>query len=485
MLFSSVTFLVYFLPIAILVYYMVPARFKNLVILVESLFFYSWGEPVYILLMITSIIINYASGIAISNIKSCSKFTNAFLILNVSVNLALLGFFKYADFAINNVNVLFGTDFNEFKLPLPIGISFYTFQAMSYIIDLYRGKVRVQKNLINFAVYISMFPQLIAGPIVRFKTVEEQLNKRTHSFELFRNGVVRFTFGLAKKVILANNLGQIWSHIDNQEIFNLSPASVWIAAFSFALQIYFDFSGYSDMAIGLGKMFGFTFDENFNYPYVSKSVTEFWRRWHISLGTWFKEYLYIPLGGNRKGNARQILNIMLVWSLTGLWHGASWNFAIWGTYFGVFLVMEKMFILRIMKAISNRSFILGEVIARIYTCIVVVLSWLIFSVTDTNRLIAMFNIIFTNGGKYSFSGNPFWKTENLYLLSSNALILIVAIAVATGLPTKIYANFVKKRLAKGGNEFEIYEVVYILLLLFLSFAFVVSSTYNPFLYFRF
>lgn len=301
MLFSSVTFLVYFLPIAILVYYMVPSRFKNAVILVESLFFYSWGEPVYILLMITSIIFNYISGLAISKLQSSKKFTKNVLFFNVFVNLALLGFFKYADFTIDNINAIFGTQFSTLELPLPIGISFYTFQAMSYIIDLDRGKVRVQKNLVNFAVYISMFPQLIAGPIVRFKTVEEQLNTRVHSFEMFGNGVVRFTFGLAKKVIIANNMGQIWTAINGKELSDLSIMNVWLLAFSFALQIYFDFSGYSDMAIGLGKMFGFTFDENFNYPYMSKSITEFWRRWHISLGTWFKEYLYIPLGGNKKG----------------------------------------------------------------------------------------------------------------------------------------------------------------------------------------
>lgn len=485
MLFSSVTFLVYFLPIAILVYYMVPSRFKNAVILVESLFFYSWGEPVYILLMITSIIFNYISGLAISKLQSSKKFTKNVLFFNVFVNLALLGFFKYADFTIDNINAIFGTQFSTLELPLPIGISFYTFQAMSYIIDLDRGKVRVQKNLVNFAVYISMFPQLIAGPIVRFKTVEEQLNTRVHSFEMFGNGVVRFTFGLAKKVIIANNMGQIWTAINGKELSDLSIMNVWLLAFSFALQIYFDFSGYSDMAIGLGKMFGFTFDENFNYPYMSKSITEFWRRWHISLGTWFKEYLYIPLGGNKKGEMRQIFNILVVWSLTGLWHGASWNFAIWGMYFGIFLVLEKMFILKGMAKLSSSFPLISEVISRLYTLVVVVISWLIFSITDTNRLIAMLKILLCGYGFNSESTIKLLDNSDIYLLSSNALILIVAIVAATGLPTAAYLKFVKNREENGAKQMKVYEIIAVLVLFFISFAFVVSSTYNPFLYFRF
>lgn len=485
MLFSSVTFLVYFLPIAILVYYMVPSRFKNAVILVESLFFYSWGEPVYILLMITSIIFNYISGLAISKLQSSKKFTKNVLFFNVFVNLALLGFFKYADFTIDNINAIFGTQFSTLELPLPIGISFYTFQAMSYIIDLDRGKVRVQKNLVNFAVYISMFPQLIAGPIVRFKTVEEQLNTRVHSFEMFGNGVVRFTFGLAKKVIIANNMGQIWTAINGKELYDLSIMNVWLLAFSFALQIYFDFSGYSDMAIGLGKMFGFTFDENFNYPYMSKSITEFWRRWHISLGTWFKEYLYIPLGGNKKGEMRQIFNILVVWSLTGLWHGASWNFAIWGMYFGIFLVLEKMFILKGMAKLSSYLPLVSKVLSRLYTLVAVVISWLIFSITDTNRLIAMLKILLCGYGFNSESTIKLLDKSDIYLLSSNALILIVAIVAATGLPTAFYVKFVKNREENGAKRMKVYEIIAVLVLFFISFAFVVSSTYNPFLYFRF
>jgi len=485
MLFSSVTFLVYFLPIAILVYYMVPSRFKNAVILVESLFFYSWGEPVYILLMITSIIFNYISGLAISKLQSSKKFTKNVLFFNVFVNLVLLGFFKYADFTIDNINAIFGTQFSTLELPLPIGISFYTFQAMSYIIDLNRGKVRVQKNLVNFAVYISMFPQLIAGPIVRFKTVEEQLNTRVHSFEMFGNGVVRFTFGLAKKVIIANNMGQIWTAINGKELSDLSIMNVWLLAFSFALQIYFDFSGYSDMAIGLGKMFGFTFDENFNYPYMSKSITEFWRRWHISLGTWFKEYLYIPLGGNKKGEMRQIFNILVVWSLTGLWHGASWNFAIWGMYFGIFLVLEKMFILKGMAKLSSYLPLVSKVLSRLYTLVAVVISWLIFSITDTNRLIAMLKILLCGYGFNSESTIKLLDNSDIYLLSSNALILIVAIVAATGLPTAVYVKFVKNREENGAKQMKVYEIIAVLVLFFISFAFVVSSTYNPFLYFRF
>ncbi len=486
MLFSSVTFLIYFLPIAIIVYYIVPARFKNAVMLVESLFFYSWGEPIYIFLMLASILFNYISGRIISNLQSSgNKFIRQVLFLNVFVNLASLGFFKYADFAVQNVNAILGTNFSPLSLPLPLGISFYTFQAMSYIIDLYRGKVGVQKNFVNFAVYISMFPQLIAGPIVRFKTVEEQLNTRIHSSELFATGAVRFVIGLSKKVILANNIGQIWTFINEQDVAYLSIMNVWICACAFALQIYFDFSGYSDMAIGLGKMFGFKFDENFKYPYISGSITEFWRRWHISLGTWFKEYLYIPLGGNQKGQKRQIFNIMAVWALTGLWHGASWNFAIWGIYFGVFLVLEKLFILRGLNALKEASAILGAVVSHMYTCVVVVISWLIFSVTDTHRLIAMIKTMFASGGGNGAVPNPLFVNSDFYLLSSNIVILLVAIVAATGLPTKVYVNMVENRVQKGGKQLEIYEIIAVSILFVVSFAFTVASTYNPFLYFRF
>lgn len=485
MLFSSVTFLVYFLPAVICLYYMAPARLKNLVLLVASLFFYAWGEPVYIFLMLVSIIFNYASGFAIEKARNKKRSIHFVMTVNAIVNLGLLGFFKYGNFLIENINTLLSMDLESMDLSLPIGISFYTFQAMSYAIDLSRGKVRIQKNLLDFAVYICLFPQLIAGPIVRFKTVEEQLQHRTQSFELFAQGIVRFVFGLAKKVIIANNVGQIWSIINEKDIADLSVMSVWIAAFAFSLQIYFDFSGYSDMAIGLGKMFGFKFDENFNYPYVSRSITEFWRRWHISLGTWFKEYVYIPLGGNKAGIVRQIFNILIVWSLTGLWHGASWNFAIWGTYFGFFLVMEKLIIGKVLDSIVSLNAVLGTLIARVYTLLVVGISWLIFSVEESNRLIAMLKIMFGFGDGNGVVPNSLYEQQDLYLLGSNVAVLLLAFVAASGLPKNIYVNIVNNRVTGGGRAIEVYEIVLIFVLYILSFSFIVASTYNPFLYFRF
>lgn len=485
MVFSSVTFLVYFLPIAILCYYVAGARLKNLVLLVFSLFFYAWGEPVYIILMMVSIIFNYASGIILARFFENKNRKKRILFINVFVNLSLLGFFKYADFAISNINEIFKAGIEPLNLPLPIGISFYTFQAMSYVIDLARGKVKVQRNFVTFATYISLFPQLIAGPIVRFETVEEQLNTRVHSFELFSQGVIRFIFGLAKKIFLANNIGQIWTFVNNQSDVSLSILSVWIAALAFSLQIYFDFSGYSDMAIGLGKMFGFEFEENFNYPYVSKSVTEFWRRWHISLGTWFKEYVYIPLGGNRCKLPRQIFNIMLVWALTGLWHGASWNFVIWGLFFGVFLVMEKLFIAKWLEVLSEFNVILATIIQRVYTCVVIAISWLIFSVEDSHRLITMLKDMFGYGNIYGVAPVPLYVNTDLYLLQSNVMVLFIGLLVASGLPKELYVNFKSKRLANAKEAIETYEMVGLLALFILSFAFTVASTYNPFLYFRF
>lgn len=485
MVFSSVTFLVYFLPIAILCYYVAGARLKNLVLLVFSLFFYAWGEPVYIILMMVSIIFNYASGIILARFFENKNRKKLILFINVFVNLSLLGFFKYADFAISNINEIFKVGIEPLNLPLPIGISFYTFQAMSYVIDLARGKVKVQRNFVTFATYISLFPQLIAGPIVRFETVEEQLKTRVHSFELFSQGVIRFIFGIAKKILLANNIGQIWTFVNNQSDVSLSILSVWIAALAFSLQIYFDFSGYSDMAIGLGKMFGFEFEENFNYPYVSKSVTEFWRRWHISLGTWFKEYVYIPLGGNRCKLPRQIFNIMLVWALTGLWHGASWNFVIWGLFFGVFLVMEKLFIAKWLEVLSEFNVILATIIQRVYTCVVIAISWLIFSVEDSHRLITMLKDMFGFGNIHGVAPLPLYVNTDLYLLQSNVMVLFIGLLVASGLPTELYVNFKSKRLANAKEAIETYEMVGLLVLFILSFAFTVASTYNPFLYFRF
>ena len=326
MVFSSLLFLFYFLPAVLAVYFIVPRRAKNVVLLLFSLFFYAWGEPVYIFLMLFSICMDYLLGLWMERAKQAPGRAKKVLALAVVLNVALLGFFKYADFFVENLNALTGLAIPALQIPLPIGISFYTFQAMSYLIDLYRGDVPVQRNIISFGTYVSLFPQLIAGPIVRMRTVVGELADRRENFDDFSSGVKRFVTGLGKKVLIANTVGAVWSQISAMDIRELPVLTAWIGLFAFTFQIYFDFSGYSDMAIGLGRMFGFHFLENFDYPYISKSITEFWRRWHISLSSWFKEYVYIPLGGNRKGFPKQIRNILIVWLLTGFWHGASWNF---------------------------------------------------------------------------------------------------------------------------------------------------------------
>ena len=345
MVFRSLMFLFVFLPSVLLIYYVCPKKFRNLVLFVSSLVFYAWGEPVYIVIMIFSTVFDYFNGLLIEKYrqKGQLKKTKIVLINSIIINLAILFFFKYTDFFINNINLLLSSNIQTLDLALPIGISFYTFQTMSYTIDVYRGEVKAQKNIISFGAFVVLFPQLVAGPIVRYKTIATQLDERKESQEQFANGVHRFIIGLGKKVLLANNIGLVWEQISSYNIETLSTATAWIGAIAFSFQIYFDFSGYSDMAIGLGKMFGFNFLENFNYPYISKSITEFWRRWHISLGTWFKEYVYFPLGGNRGGKAKQIRNIFIVWGLTGFWHGASWNFVVWGLYFAVLLIFEKCF----------------------------------------------------------------------------------------------------------------------------------------------
>ena len=346
MLFSSITFLFAFLALVLILYFIVPRRVKNLVLLVFSLVFYAWGEAVYIVLMLASIAVAYVTGIFADKQRDNASPTTALVsvIMAVVWNIGLLLFFKYTDFFISNANSMFGFSIKLLGLSLPIGISFYSFQALSYVIDVYRGEIRAQKNIITLATYVSLFPQLIAGPIVRYQTIEHQLMHRKESAEQFAEGVKRFAVGLGKKVILANNIGFLFSEISNTPQSELSVTASWLGILAYTFQIYFDFSGYSDMAIGLGKMFGFDFLENFNYPYISKSITDFWRRWHISLSTWFRDYVYIPLGGNRKGLPRQCLNIMIVWFLTGFWHGANWNFMLWGVYFGVILLMEKIFL---------------------------------------------------------------------------------------------------------------------------------------------
>ena len=469
MVFSSLVFLFRFLPLFIICYFIVPNRFiklKNLILFLFGLIFYAWGEPIYICLMLFSTVFDYINGRLIEKFGPNSKKSKAILIVSIIGNLGLLGIFKYADFLLNSINSLLGTNISLLGLALPIGISFYTFQTMSYTIDVYRGIVPAQHNIINFGAYVTMFPQLIAGPIVQFKTVAQELNYRTHSWDNFYIGTRRFMIGFAKKVFLANNIGAIWTTIlENYQ--NSSVMTLWLGIICFGLQIYFDFSGYSDMAIGLGKMCGFTFLENFNYPYVSKSITEFWRRWHISLGSWFREYVYIPLGGNRKGFKRQILNLAIVWLLTGIWHGASWNFVLWGIYYGVLIIIEKLFLLKKLEK-------LHPLVSHIYTIFIVLIGWTLFAIED-------FSILGTYlCGMFGLGGLSIINNQFLYYLQNYGILLLIG--------TLASIDIFKVKELKLKNKYlwiENIENILIIILFGISLAMLVSSTYNPFLYFRF
>ncbi len=467
MLFSSISFLYYFLPSVLLIYFVVPKKWRNLVLLVFSLFFYFCGEPVYTLLLVFSSISDYLHSLFIEKYRGTKK-ARAIMISSVVINLATLGFFKYTDFFISNINFLFGTDIPLLKIPLPIGISFFTFQTMSYSIDVYRGDVKAEKNLLTMGTYVCLFPQLVAGPIVRYQTIAEELQSRTHSLERFASGITRFAVGLGKKVLLANTLGELGSILGKSDA---TVLSCWLCAFAFALQIYFDFSGYSDMAIGLGAMFGFTFPENFNYPYISTSITEFWRRWHMTLGSWFRDYIYIPLGGNRVSKPKWLRNIFIVWFVTGFWHGASWNFIIWGLFFGVLLTLEKLFYADFLK--RHRIF------AHIYTLFAVLISFVIFNVD------ASYGISGTLLGMFGFGGVSAVSAESVYYLRSYAVLLIIGIIAATPLP-KIAANKIFSLAGNGKNAaLAIVQPVFCGLILILCTGFLIDNSFNPFLYFRF
>ena len=452
MVFSSLTFLCLFLPLTLSVYYLCPGRWRNVVLLAASLVFYAWGEPRYVLLMILSILVNYGFGLLLGRED---RLRRLWLILSVVFNLAMLGLFKYADLLVRTFNALTAGQLPLLGLALPIGISFYTFQAMSYTVDVYRGRTAAQKNPIRFGAYIAMFPQLIAGPIVRYSDVETQLAERQVTSEDFAGGLIRFSVGLAKKVLLANQLGSLWALASAG---TPSALLAWLGALGFALQIYFDFSGYSDMAIGLGAMLGFRFPENFNYPYTAGSVTEFWRRWHVSLSTWFREYLYIPLGGNRRGPARQMLNLAVVWTLTGLWHGADWNFMAWGLYYFLLLAAEKLFLLRWME----RAPLLG----RILTLLAVTFGWVLFA-CETAALPGYLAALF---GKQGFLADG-----DLYILRKYLLLLLVGALGCTALPHRLFAR-IRSFWPKAVGS---------LALLFLSLTFLIADSFNPFLYFRF
>jgi len=464
MLFSSLEFLLRFLPLALLLYFAVPRRFQNLLLLIASLFFYAWGEPIYIVLMMASSIINFALGLAIDRTRGTNA-GKAVFIASIVSNLALLGFFKYADFLIQNVNSLFGSNIGILDLPLPIGISFYTFQALSYTIDVYRNNTQVQKDPIALAMYITLFPQLIAGPIVRYPTIESQLVRRSVSLDLFAEGIHRFVIGLGKKVLIANNVGLIWKAATATA--NPSVLLSWLGIIGFALQIYFDFSGYSDMAIGLGRMFGFHFPENFNFPYISQSITEFWRRWHMSLGQWFRDYLYIPLGGNRVSRIKWLRNILIVWFLTGFWHGASWNFAFWGLYFGLLLMAEKLFLQKILLR-------LPRILRHVYALGIVLVSWVIFEVDSVSGILKYL------GDMVGLNGIGIVNQESIYILRTNLVLLLIAVIGCVPLFRNIYNRYSEKILVNSLLMPLFYAIV-----LIASIAYVVDSSFNPFLYFRF
>ena len=469
MIFSSVFFIFVFLPVVLLAYFLVPKKFKNVVILIASLIFYAWGEPIYIVLMVFSILFNYLSGLEIDDCKERGDVLKGKIAfwMAVGVNLGILGFFKYAGFVVENLNRILPFDISMPALALPIGISFYTFQTLSYIIDVYKGNVKVQKNVINFGTYISMFPQLIAGPIVRYADVEGQLVERKVTLTKFGEGTAWFLRGLAKKVLLANNIGMLFDAVQAMGAGNISMLTAWLGCAAYTFQIYFDFSGYSDMAIGLGKMFGFTFMKNFDYPYTSSSITEFWRRWHISLGTWFREYVYIPLGGNRVSIKRNILNICIVWMLTGLWHGAAWNFIFWGVYYGALLLLEK-FVLKDVLAKTPGT------VKHIYTMILVMIGWVFFFSTTLGSAFQYVGAMFGIGATGIIDRTAVYYLSNYFILF---LLMILCSVPYT------YKRF--RRLAVRGNVGRVVMLAVYVVLFILSTAYLVNATYNPFLYFRF
>lgn len=465
MLFTSISFLYYFLPALIIIYFITPKKYKNIILLIASLLFYFYGEPKYVFLMIAEIIIAYIGAILIDKYKNQSK---NILITTLFIHVFLLIIFKYTDFIIQTINDISNANIKLLNIALPIGISFYTFQIISYIIDVYNGKVNVQKNIIKLATYVSLFPQLVAGPIVRYQTVEKELDDRVHSFNNFAYGIRRFTIGLAKKVLIANALGELCSKTflaDEKTI-----VFFWIFGISYMLQLYFDFSAYSDMAIGLGRIFGFHFPENFNYPYISKSITEFWRRWHISLSTWFKDYVYIPLGGNREGKYKQIRNILIVWLLTGIWHGANWTFLIWGLLFGIILIIEKIWLNKFMEKLPS-------FIRRIYVLFIVMILFIIFS--SDNMSVALTNI----KGLFGMNGEAFVNDYTLHYLKSYLPVLIIALLGSTPF-IKILIDKLRKN-KYVNNIINILEPILIVVILVVVTSYLIDNSYNPFLYFRF
>lgn len=467
MLFSSIPFLFYFLPCVLILYLIAPKCLKNTVLLLSSLVFYAWGEPRYVIWMLLAITLGYIFGLLIERFKEKKRISKLFMILSVASSLAMLGYFKYVDFFIGNFNAITGLSVPLLKIALPIGISFYTFQILSYTVDVYRGDVAAQKNPIDLAAYVALFPQLIAGPIVRYSDVAEQLKSRTHTLEKTVLGARRFMIGLGKKILIANILGELCDTFRASD--DKSVLFFWLYAVAYSLHIYFDFSGYSDMAIGLGKIFGFDFLENFNYPYISASITEFWRRWHMSLGSWFRDYVYIPLGGNRVSRLRHLFNIFVVWMLTGFWHGAAWNFIVWGLFFAVLLMVEKLWLLKYLKK--------SRVLSHIYVVVLIIISFVIF---DASSMGQAFSYI---GSMFGAGGYPLVSTEFLYYLRSYGVVLILGIIGATPLPKKLWNRIAATGI--GSNIMTFAEPIALSALLLCCSAYLVDGSYNPFLYFRF
>ncbi|VYT80527.1 MBOAT family protein [Clostridium paraputrificum] len=458
MIFSSILFIFRFLPIALILYYITPQKYKNLILTLLSLVFYSWGEGKYFLIMIASIIIDYTAGRLIYRYKSKIKKKTIVLCISLVFNLGLLFFFKYFNFFIDNINNIFNLAIKGVKITLPLGISFYTFQTMSYSIDVYRGKVVPEKNIINFAAFVTLFPQLIAGPIVKYTDINKEISRRVITNDNVEVGIEKFILGLGRKVLIANNIGMLWTEVEGIGFENISTPLAWLGIISFGLQIYFDFSGYSLMAIGLGKMLGFNFPENFNYPYISRSISEFWRRWHITLGSWFKEYVYIPLGGNRKGKVRVTFNLFIVWALTGLWHGASYNFLLWGLFFFLLISIEKLGLINFLNK--------HKVFSHIYTIFLLLIGWTLFAITD-------FNGIYEYLSKLFFYSNG---EEWIYYLRNYGVSLIIAIIFSLPLVSMFYKKI---------ENFKWIKTIILMGIFIISVAYLVDATYNPFLYFRF
>ena len=458
MVFSSILFIFRFLPIAMGIYFLTPKKLKNLSLLILSLIFYSWGEPRYFLLMIASIFVDYFISINIEKNNKNKKIKILLLAISIIFNVGILFFFKYINFFIENIKSIFNMSLNNVKITLPLGISFYTFQTMSYTIDVFLGKVKAEKNIINFGAFVCLFPQLIAGPIVKYIDISKELKNRDINLDEIQEGIRLFILGLGSKVLIANNIGSLWNEVETMGFNNISTILAWMGIIAFSLQIYFDFNGYSLMAIGLGKILGFNFPNNFNYPYESRSITEFWRRWHITLGQWFKQYVYIPLGGNRLGRARTYFNLFIVWFLTGLWHGASYNFILWGLYFFILICIEKNGLLNLLNK--------HKLISHIYTIFFILVGWVLFAVIDLNQIINFFKKMFI------FNAGNEW----IYYLRNYIITYTIAIIFSTSFLKKIYNKFVKSNIV---------DTIILITIFLLSIAYLVDSSYNPFLYFRF